>query len=186
MALTIRPLVPGDEPALRRLCLETTPLRARQEVERFVILQTFCMYYLERELSHCFAAEEEGGELRAALLCAPDFTAYERRFVQSVQPKFAPYGMHATANARQVALLHRNAAGQYPAHCVPMFSEGLPGAAITTLFEAMQTHLEGLGCRGVCAFTAKKQYALRETLENLGFEAISRRNGIDTLGKIFD
>lgn len=185
MALTVRPLVPGDERALRRLCLETTPLRARREVERFVILQTYCMYYLERELTHCFAAEE-GGELRAALLCAPDFAAYERRFLQNVQPKFTPYGMGAAANARQVALLHRSAAGQYPAHCVPMFSEGLPGEAIAALFEALRAHLEGLGCRGVCAFTAKNQYALREALELLGFEPVSRKNGMDTLGKIFD
>ncbi len=182
--LTVRPLAPADAAALRRLCLETTPLRTRTEVERFVVLQTYCTYYLERELSHCFAAELNG-ELRAALLCAPDFAAYERRFTQSVQSKCMPYGITAAANARQVAILHRCAAGEYPAHCVlmlpPDFLEAVP-----PLFAALQEHLEPLGGRGVCTFQAKKQRNLRAALEGVGFEFVCRKNATNILGKLFE
>jgi hypothetical protein len=183
-ALLIRPLAPGDGAALRRLCLATTPLRTRREVERFVVLQTYCTYYLERALAHCFVAEQDGA-LRAALLCAPDFAAYERRFAEGALQKCGAYGFAAAASARQVGLLHRAAAGQYPAHCVPFLPVDTLHAA-APLFAALQTHLEAADCRGVCAFPAKKQCELRIALGDLGFEPLGHRNGFDLLGKLFE
>ena len=37
--MTIRPIRASDEEALRELCLSTTPLRRREQSERFVIWQ---------------------------------------------------------------------------------------------------------------------------------------------------
>ena len=179
--MTIRPIRPSDEAALRALCLSTTPLRRREQSERYVIWQTYGQYYLDCEAAHCFIAEEEGGPA-AAVLCALDYADYMRRFTERVYPKCKAYGYMAAATARQTALLHKKVAGRYPAHMHWLLPASRPDLA-RPLFEALAAHLEAVECRGVCAFPSRKQSALWESMQALGFVALGKDGHSLIMGK---
>ena len=180
--MTIRPLRANDAEALRALCLATTPLRRREQSERFVIWQTYGQYYIDCEVTHCFIAEAEGNMI-GAILCAPDFADYTRRFMERVFPKCKPYGYIASAWARQCALLHKRLAGRYPAHMHCLWPEARQDLA-RPLFEALAAHLEALDCRGVCAFPdRKKQPAQCNTLVDLGFGVLGKSAQTLLMGK---
>jgi len=180
--MTIRPLRAGDEDALRALCLATTPLRRREQSERFVIWQTYGQYYLDCEAAHCFISMEDE-KPAGAVLCAPDFAHYMRRFTERVYPKCQPYGYLASATARQVALLHKRLAGRYPAHMHWLLPEARQDLA-RPLFEALAAHLEAIECRGVCVFPdPRKQPALVASLAGLGFDALGKSGRVLMMGK---
>jgi hypothetical protein len=179
--MEIRPLRAGDTDALRALCLETTPQRKRLQSERFVIQLVRCQYYLDSEPTHCFVALEEG-RAAGAILCAPSFADYMRRFGERVYPRCKPYGYNAGALARQHILLHKGFAGRYPAHCQCLWPEGRQDLA-PPLFGALRAHLEALECRGVCAFPGNKQTALTVALEGLGFECLRAGGVVRVMGK---
>jgi len=180
--MTIRLIRASDEEALRALCLSTTPLRRREQSERFVIWQVYGQYYLDCEAAHCFAALEEN-KLIGAVLCAPDYALYMRRFTERVYPKCQPYGYLAAANARQTALLHKRLGGQYPAHAHFLLPESRQDPA-SPLFETLAAHLEALECRGVCAFPhQRRQPALCGSLASLGFAALGKSSQTLLMGK---
>jgi len=180
--MDIRPIRPADEAALRALCLETTPLRRREQSERFVIWTAYGQYYLDCEAAHCFLAEE-GGAPAGAVLCAPNYADYTRRFTERAYPKCKPYGYLASATARQTALLHQKLGGRYPAHMQCLWPAARQELA-RPLFEALSAHLEALECRGVCAFPdRKKQPALCEALSSLGFEVLGKSAQLLLMGK---
>jgi hypothetical protein len=179
--MEIRPLRAGDTDALRTMSLETTQQRKRLQSERFVIQLVCCQYYLDSEPDHCFVALE-GGRAAGAILCAPSFADYMRRFGERVYPRCKPYGFNAGATARQLLLLHKRFAGRYPAHCQclwPGDRQDLAGP----LFHALFAHLESLECRGVCAFPGKKQLSLQGSLEALGFAHLALDGNVRTMGK---
>ncbi|MCL2494498.1 MAG: hypothetical protein FWE98_02430 [Oscillospiraceae bacterium] len=196
--MEIRPIRASDEEALRALCLGTTPLRRREQSERFVIWQSFGQYYLDCEASHCFLALEEttpgpskettpgpskeGNRAVGAILCAPDYADYMRRFTERVSPKAKPYGYLAMATARQTSLLHQKFAGRYPGHMQCLWPASRPDLA-RPLFEALAAHLEAIECRGVCAFPDKKQRALWESLQGLGFAVLGKSGNSLIMGK---
>jgi len=179
--MTIRPIRPSDEAALRALCLDTTPLRRREQSERLVIWQTYGQYYLDCEAAHCFVAIENDAII-AAVLCAPDYVDYMRRFTERVYPKCKAYGYMAAATARQTALLHKKIAGRYPAHGHWLLPASRPDLA-RPLFEALAAHLEALECRGVCVFPSRKQTDLWESMQALGFQALGRDGRMLIMGK---
>lgn len=179
--MEIRPVRAGDTDALRALSLDTAPQRKRLQSERFVIQLIRCQYYLDSEPEHCFAALEDGRPA-GALLCAPSFIDYMRRFSERVYPKCQPYGYSAGAAARQCMYLHKRIAGLYPAHCQCLWPDGRQDLA-PPLFEALRTHLEALDCRGMCAFPGKKQYALQDALEALGFAYLGPNGSVQVMGK---
>jgi len=179
--MEIRPIRPSDETALRELCLATTPLRRREASERFVIWQAFGQYYMDCEAAHCFIAIEDEQPV-GAVLCAPDYADYMRRFTERVYPKCKPYGYMLTATARQTALLHQKLAGRYPAHMQCLWPNPRQDLA-RPLFDALAAHLEALECRGVCAFPGKKQAALWETLSAMGFDLFSKSGQMLVMGK---
>jgi len=180
--MTIRTIRPADDAALRALCLETTPLRRREQSERFVIWQVYGQYYLDCEAGNSFIAEEEGQPV-GAILCAPDYADYVRRFTERVYPKCKPYGYMAGVTARQTALLHQKLAGRYPAHMQCLWPAARQDLA-APLFEALAARLEALECRGVCVFPdRKKQPALCETLAALGFGTLGRNGQTLLMGK---
>ena len=179
--MDIRPIRPSDEPALRTLCLDTTPLRRREQSERFVIWQAFGQYYLDCEAATCFIAEEEG-KPAGAILCAPDYADYMRRFTERVYPKCKPYGYMAMATARQTSLLHQKVAGRYPGHMQCLWPAARTDLA-QPLFGALSARLEAIECRGVCAFPDKKQQGLWEALQGLGFAMLGKSGRVLTMGK---
>lgn len=180
--MEIRPLRINDEDTLRTLCLENTHLRRRLQSERYVIWQSFGQYYLDCEARHCFLADDGAGAA-GAVLCAPDYAAYMRRFMGDYFPKCKPYGYSAAATARQTMLLQRKLAGHYPAHLHAMWPEDRQDLA-GPLIEALSAHLEAIECRGVCAFPdAKKQPALCDSLESLGFKTIGKTGSVLQMGK---
>ena len=179
--MTIRPIRPSDEAALRALCLEATPLRRREQSERFVIWQSFGQYYLDCEAAHCFLALEEGKPV-GAILCAPDYADYARRFSERIYPKCKPYGYMAGVTARQTSLLHKKVAGRYPAHAQCLWPAARPDLA-QPLFDALAARLEAIECRGVCAFPDQKQTALWQSLQGLGFELLGKSGRTLTMGK---
>ena len=180
--MTIRPLRASDEAALRTLCLETTPLRRREQSERFVIWQVYGQYYLDCEAAHCFIAIEDDQPI-AAVLCAPDCAGYMRRFTERVYPKCKPYGYLASVTARQTAALHKRLGGQYPAHAHFALPEARQDLA-RPLFEALAAHLEAIECRGVCAFpNMRRQPALCGSLDTLGFETLGKSSQTLLMGK---
>ncbi|MDR2687941.1 MAG: hypothetical protein LBB75_09315 [Oscillospiraceae bacterium] len=179
--MDIRPIRPSDEPALRALCLETTPLRRREQSERFVIWTAFGQYYLDCEAANSFIAEE-GGAPAGAVLCAPDYADYLRRFTDRVYPKCKPYGYLAGATARQTSLLHQKFAGRYPGHMQCLWPAARPDLA-QPLFEALAARLEALECRGVCVFPSRKQQALWQSLQALGFGVLGKSGQILIMGK---
>jgi len=179
--MDIRPIRPSDEAALRALCLETTPLRRREQSERFVIWQTYGQYYLDCEAAHCFVATE-GDAAVGAILCAPDYADYMRRFAERVYPKCKPYGYIASATARQCLLLHKGLAGRYPAHMHCLWSAARQELA-RPLFDTLFAHLEAIECRGVCAFPSQKQTALVESLSAAGFDLFGKNGRMLLMGK---
>jgi len=180
--MQIRPIRPSDEAALRALCLDTTPLRRREQSERFVIWQAFGQYYLDCEAANCFLAEEEGNAV-GAIFCAPNYTDYMRRFTERVVPKCKPYGYLSMATARQTSLLHQKFAGRYPGHMQCLWPAARQDLA-QPLFEALAARLEAIECRGVCAFPdRKKQLALWESLQALGFVVLGKSGTALTMGK---
>jgi hypothetical protein len=179
--MEIRPLRAGDTDALRALSLETTPQRKRLQSERFIIQLVRCQYYLDSEPDHCFVALEDGRPA-GALLCAPGFVDYMRRFNERVYPRCKPYGYTAGALARQCMFLHKRFAGNYPAHCQCLWPDGRQDLA-QPLFEALFAHLEAIECRGVCAFPGKKQYDLQDALEGLGFAYLGVSGNVQIMGK---
>ena len=171
--MDIRTIRPSDEAALRALCYETIPLRHRLEAERFVIWQSYGQYYLDCEAAHCFVALE-GDKPVGAILCAPNYADYTRRFNERVYPKCQAYGYFAGASARQSLLMHKRLGGRYPAHMQCLWPESRQDLALP-LFEALAAHLEALECRGICAFPdVKKQPALCNALSELGFEVLGK------------
>ena len=178
--MEIRPIRASDEAVLCALCLETTPLRRREHSERFVIWQAFGQYYLDCEAAHCLAAVEDG-KVTGAILCAPNYADYSRRFMERVYPKCKPYGYFATATARQTSLLHQKYAGRYPAHMQCLWPVARPDLA-EALFEALRAHLEALECRGVCAFPNQKQAPLWEFLQSQGFAMLGKSGRVLTMG----
>jgi len=180
--MTIRPIRPSDEAALRALCLDTTPLHRREQSERFVIWQTYGQYYLDCEAANSFIALEEDQPV-GAILCAPNYADYVRRFMEQIYPKCKPYGYIANAWARQYALLHKRLAGRYPAHMHCLLPEARQDLA-QPLFEALAAHLEALECRGICAFPdMRKQPALYASLDTLGFDALGKSAKTLLMGK---
>ena len=180
--MTIRPIRPSDEPALRALCLDTTPLRRREQSERFVIWQSYGQYYLDCEAANSFVAEEDGTPV-GAILCAPDYADYMRRFAERVLPRCKPYGYLAMATARETSMLHQKVAGRYPGHMQCLWPADRPDLA-RPLIEALAARLEAIECRGVCAFPdRKKQAALWQSLEGLGFQFLGRSGRVLTMGK---
>jgi len=179
--MEIRPLRASDEEALRALCLETTPLRRREQSERFVIWTAYGQYYLDCEAANCFVAVEEGN-VTGAILCAPDYADYMRRFTERVYPKCKPYGYMAGVTARQSALLHKKFAGRYPGHIQCLWPNPRPDLA-RPLLEALAGRLEALECRGVCAFPYQNQTALWQSLQGLGFELLGKSGRVLTMGK---
>ena len=181
-AMTIRPIRASDEDALRALCLDTTPLRRREQSERFVIWQVYGQYYLDCEAAHCFVALEEDKPV-GAVLCAPAYADYMRRFMERVYPKCKPYGYLASATARQTSMLHKRLGGNYPAHMHCLWPEARQDLA-RPLFEALATHLEALECRGVCTFpNLRRQPALWESLAALGFDVLGKSSQTLLMGK---
>jgi len=171
--MTIRPLRAADAEPLRALCLAATPLRRREQSERFVIWQVYGQYYLDCEAAHCFIALEDDAAA-GAILCAPDYADYARRFTERIYPKCRAYGYLATATARQTLLLHKRLGGHFPAHIQCLLPESRQDLA-QPLFEALAAHLEALECRGVCAFPdRRRQPALCDTLSALGFAALGK------------
>jgi len=179
--MEIRPLRAGDTDALRALSLETTPLRKRLQSERFVIQLICCQYYLDSEPDHCFVAAEEGRAV-GALLCASNFGDYMRRFTERIYPRCKPYGYGAQSLARQCVYTHKRFAGRYPAHCQCLWPDGRQDLA-APLFEALFAHLEALECRGICVFPGKKQAALQDSLEGLGFTYLDASGIQRVMGK---
>ena len=179
--MTIRPIRPSDEAALRALCLDTTPLRRREQSERFVIWQAYGQYYLDCEAAHCFVAIEDD-DIAAAVLCAPDYADYVRRFTERVYPKCKSYGYLAAAAARQTALLHKRLGGRYPAHMQCLWPAARQDFA-QPLIESLSAHLEAMECRGVCAFPDRKQSALWEPLQALGFALLGKDGHTLLMGK---
>jgi len=180
--MTIRPIRASDEAALRTLCLETTPLRRREQSERFVIWQVYGQYYLDCEAAHCFIAMEEDQAV-GAVLCAPDCAGYMRRFNERVYPRCKAYGYMASVTAREPASLHKRLGGRYPAHAQWLLPEARPDLA-QPLFEALAAHLEAMECRGLCAFpNVRKQPALCNALGALGFETLGRSSQTLLTGK---
>ena len=179
--MTIRPIRPPDEAALRALCLETTPLRRREQSERFIIWQSYGQYYLDCEAANSFIALEED-KPAGAILCAPDYADYMRRFMERVFPKCKPYGYLAGATARETSLLHQKIAGRYPGHMQCLWPAARPDLA-QPLFEALTARLEAIECRGVCAFPEKKQAALWQSLEGLGFGLLGKSGRTLVMGK---
>ena len=178
--MEIRPIRPNDEAGLRALCLDTTPLRRREHSERFVIWQSFGQYYLDCEAAHCFIAIE-GDKAAGAILCAPDYADYSRRFMERVYPKCKAYGYFAGSTARQTMLLHQKYAGRYPGHIHCLWTAARQDLA-GPLFEALRAHLEALECRGVCAFPNQKQPHLWEFLQGQGFAVMNKNGRVLTMG----
>jgi len=180
--MIIRPIRPSDEAALRALCLETTPLRRREQSERFVIWQAYGQYYLDCEAANSFIAEEEGKPV-GAILCAPDYADYSRRFNERVLPKCKPYGYMAMATARETSIMHQKVAGRYPAHFQCLWPAARQDLA-QALFEALAARLETLECRGVCAFPdRKKQQGLWQSLQAMGFAVLGKSGRMVIMGK---
>ena len=179
--MEIRPIRPSDEAALRALCLDTTPLRRREQSERFIIWQAYGQYYLDCEAANSFIAEEEGKPV-GAILCAPDYADYMRRFMERVVPKCKPYGYLAQGTVRETSLLHQKLAGNYPAHMQCLWPAARPDLA-APLFDALSARLEALECRGVCAFPNRKQTALWQALQGLGFDVLGKSGRSLIMGK---
>ena len=179
--MEIRPLRAGDTGALRALCLDTTPMRKRLQSERFVIQLVCCQYYLDSEPDHCFVALEDG-RVVGALLCAPNFADYMRRINERVYPRCKPYGYGAGMTARQCVYQHKRIAGRYPAHCRCLWPDSRQDLA-QPLLEALFAQLDALDCRGVCAFPGRKQHALADALEALGFAYLGNGGDVQIMGK---
>jgi hypothetical protein len=179
--MDIRPIRPSDEAALRFLSLETTPLRRREQSERFVIWTAFGQYYLECEAANSFLAMEED-KPAGALLCAPSYADYARRFQERVYPKCKPYGYLAGVTARQTALLHQTVAGRYPGHVQCLWPAARQDLARPRI-EALAARLEAIECRGVCAFPSRKQRDLWEALQALGFDVLGKSGQMLIMGK---
>ena len=186
--MDIRPIRPSDEAALRALCLESTPLRRREQSERFIIWTAFGQYYLDCEAANSFIALEEdtaaghGGAV-GAILCGPDYADYMRRFMERVFPKCKPYGYLAGATARETSLLHQKIAGRYPGHMQCLWPAARQDLA-RPLMEALAARLEAIECRGVCVFPdRKKQTALWQSLQELGFDMLGKSGRSLIMGK---
>lgn len=180
--MDVRSIRATDEAALRALTLKLTPLRVRTQAERFVVWQTYGQYYLDCEAEHSLLAAQQDA-IAGALMCAPSYTHYMRRFMEQIYPKCQSYGYNAKAAARQTTLLHKKIAGYYPAHLHCLWPESRQDIA-GPLFDVLLPHLESIECRGICAFPdKKKQPALCETLDALGFKVREKVGSTLLMGK---
>jgi hypothetical protein len=55
----VRPYERSDIERVRNICLKTTDMRIKNEVQRRALINTFCNYYVECEPQNCFVAVDD-------------------------------------------------------------------------------------------------------------------------------
>ncbi|MBV9080032.1 MAG: GNAT family N-acetyltransferase [Elusimicrobia bacterium] len=185
-AFSVRPYQKADEPAVRRICVDTARLGATRPAE-WLFSSYWTMYYTRFELESAWVAADAGGELAGYLTGCLDTLRYRRVMKRAVLPwlaiKCTLLGTWALPASR-LFLLNRIAAWsrpeedpeglleKFPAHLhvnllSPARRQGIGGALIGSFVECATRagvpgiHLETLEeNREACRFFERQGFTL--------------------------
>ena len=112
----IRPYQEKDQQAVRGICIATSGLPVKTQRQKELLLLQYCDYYLEQEPDACFVAVDETDTPIGYILCAKEYHAYRRRFLERYLPRIRALSVWRAVAARAEVGLTGRYAERYPAH----------------------------------------------------------------------
>ncbi len=174
----VRPYERSDIENVRDICLKTTDMRIRTEVQRQALLNTYCNYYVECEPYNCFVAVDDDDKAVGYILCAENYGRYENKFFQKYIPAIKKSGKFKVIVAKASAFIHKRYAGYYPAHMhIDILPEYQRQGLGTQLVDALVAHLKEKKIRGLMLAVSGKNEKGMNFYQKYGFKKIATVSG---------
>lgn len=168
-SVTVRPYLPADKEAIRRVCAETAP--SFSEKRRPVLLNLYCDYYIEQEPQNCFVLDD-GGAAVGYILTAADWTQYRLRFTESYLPSLRKLSLPFYLFKRR-ELRHSRFTDDYPAHLHIDITESYQHSGYgRVLMDVALDNLRGQGVRGIQLGVAARNTGAVRFYEKYGFRRL--------------
>lgn len=179
----IRPYERSDIDSVRSICLKTTDMRKKTEVERKAIINTFCNYYVECEPQNCFVAVDDDDNAVGYIICAENYSRYEKNFFEKYYPIIKKCGTFKAMLAKSSAMITKRYAGFYPAHMhIDILPEYQRMGLGTQLMDTLVNHLKQKKIRGLMLVVGAKNEKGISFYQKYGFKKIATVSGSVVMG----
>jgi len=170
----VRPYERSDIERVRNICLKTTDMRIKNEVQRRALINTFCNYYVECEPQNCFVAVDDEDNAVGYIICAENFARYEKKFFEKYYPIIKKCGITKGILARASVMITKRYAGFYPAHMhIDILPEYQRMGLGTQLVDALVNHLKEKKIRGLMLVVSAKNEKGMNFYNKYGFNKIA-------------
>ena len=171
---TIRKYDSKDQAAVEDICLGggSGPLKSNEMVKQ-AMLTVYATYYVEQEPENCFVAADENDHAVGYVLCAKDFTEYEKKFMgeygsREDNPAIKMIGGGTLEGMRPYA-------AEYPAHLHIDIDPAYQRKGLgTKLIDALRAHLKEQGVPGVMFGVAIDNEQGQNFYRKYGFTELGR------------
>ncbi|HZJ78249.1 MAG TPA: GNAT family N-acetyltransferase [Clostridia bacterium] len=179
----IRPYERSDIDSVRTICIKTTDMRIRTEVQRQSLLNTYCNYYAECEPQNCFVAADDNDNAIGYIFCAEDYARYEKKFSEKYIPIIKKISKLKAMVARSTMLINRKYAGYFPAHMhIDILPEYQRMGLGTQLVDTLVEHLKEKNVRGLMLVVSAKNTTGMNFYAKYGFRKIGSISGAVAMG----
>ncbi len=180
----VRGYLDKDKAAVRNICVETAngfPVETPKQRELLCLL--FNDYYTENEKDTCFVAANSNDEAVGYIICAKDFDAYKKVFLQKYIPSIRKIS-YAQCVIRRAGLWYEaKVSKEYPAHLHIDILDGYQRMGLGhKLMSALVARLKELNIPGVCLFVGAKNQKGISFYKKYGFKEVKKIAGIVCFG----
>lgn len=172
---SIRKYQEKDYERVEQICAGTSPKQLAEQAElQEMLLTVFCHYYIEQEPEHCFVAVNDADEAVGYVLCATDFSVWEKNFTE----KYLEHAKNPMTKYMGKGTIDslRPFADKYPAHLhIDIDEEHQRQGLGTKLIDALRAHLAEQGIHGLMFSVGSDNENGQKFYQKYGFSVLEKR-----------
>lgn len=145
---------------VRHVCLNSEGPCDWSEKKQYIILTTYCDYFIEKEGSNCFVAVNENDRAIGYILCAENYDNFRKVFNKEYLTRFKKTDIIGRAVAVLSTFIQARLKKEYPAHMhIDILPEYQRMGLGHKLVDALCENLKEKNVKGVCLtmFTGNKK-----------------------------
>ena len=180
--IEIRKYKKEDKERLSEICVETSAFDVNEKNMKKFLYLMFNDYYTEVEGDVCFVAVDENDKPLGYLLCAKNYSEYEKIFNAFYQKEIDALGLKYALMSRGEKAIHKPFSKKYPAHLHIDLTEACRRQGVgTKLIAALKDELKSQGVNSLMLSCGASNVPAVKFYEKNGFKTLKNVLGSNVM-----